>query len=138
MRIKSVIAGSLQVIWDSAAEEEGNDAVGNRIGLAFIVCKENEGVFHEILICKQRSEEGLRPACGILQGSVMPVVQHVWRQVRILWEGLSLDVLLEVVETLQLGKTRSIQTNAVVYYEGTGISYQQRVHGNIATPHLLV
>ena len=44
----------------------------------------------------------------------MTIIQHIRRQVRILREGIGRHVPIEVVKTLDLGETCSIERNALV------------------------
>lgn len=67
------IAGADQVRGNGVAEQDGEDAVLDRVGLVFVEGDEDEGVLHEVLVVEEGVEEGAQPFTGDGYGGVVAV-----------------------------------------------------------------
>ncbi len=78
MCVKGVVRSTLKIRWDGTAKEKGYDVIWLGVCSTLVVCEKDECSFHKLLIEEERTEEGLRPGCGILETRVVPIIQHIW------------------------------------------------------------
>ena len=77
MVVVVVVSSTDEMLRDGIAEKNAEDLVLVGVGLVLVEGNEHQGVVHEVLVLKQRSEEALQELTGNGDGGVVTVRGHV-------------------------------------------------------------
>lgn len=117
--VEGVVLGSLEVLGDGAAKEDGVDAVLLGIGGGLVEGDKDEGVLSEVVILQERGHEAVEPLAGEGDVGVVGIVGHVGGDEHVLGQTVVLQVLVEGGEVLDLTGTDSVV--------GDGVEEDQRI-----------
>lgn len=121
--VEGVVDGSLEVVGDGTAEEDGEDLVGDTVGLVLVEGQQDQGVVHEVLVAEERGHEVALPGGAEGDVGVVGVVGHVGGEESPLRQGLGVQVGLEVVEALDLAETSGVVGDGLVEDQGVVLAH---------------
>ena len=98
--VEGAVGGTLQVVGNDTAQQDGEDGVLLTVGLVFIESDQDQGVVHKVVILQQWGHEVSGPLTCNLDVGVVGVVGHVWGNDDVLWQLFVSQVLLEVGKVL--------------------------------------
>jgi hypothetical protein len=109
-----VVGGANELLWDSVAQQDAQDAVLDGVGLVLIESDENKSVLHELLVIKKGFQEGTSPCASDTDIGVMAVAGHVGSDEHPLGKSIILEILVEHSEVLHVRQTVGLLSIAVV------------------------
>ena len=106
--VEGVVNGTLQVVGDGTAEEDGVDAVLLLVRGDLVEGDEDQGVLAEVVVLQQGGDKAVEPGAGEGDVGIVGVVGHVGGNEHVLGETMVLQVLVEGSEVLDLTGTNGV------------------------------